>query len=282
MFESIGRSWNLIRASARIVREDKELMLFPVLSAVAGVVVLATFLVPLVASGTFERLGRGGSGEGLFYVWMFLLYLVLYFVVIFFNTALIGAAMIRLDGGNPTVRDGLSIATSRIGSIFGYAVISATVGVLLNMLEERLGVVGRFVVALIGTAWSVATFLVVPVLVTRDIGPLAAVKESAGLLRRTWGENLAGGATVGLVFGLVSVALGLLGFGLAGVLFSGGSTGAGVFVAVVTVLALVGIAVVQSALTGVFAAALYRYAMTGQAPDAFGGEAMASAFTHRR
>ena len=81
-----------------------------------------------------------------------------YFVAIFFNTALVGAAMIRMDGGNPTLRDGLAIARSRVGRIFGYAVIAATVGLLLQALEQRVGWVGRFVIKLIGVTWTLATF----------------------------------------------------------------------------------------------------------------------------
>jgi len=108
--------------------------------------------------------------------------------------------MIRLDGGNPTLRDGLAIAWSRVGRIFGYAVVAATVGLLLRALEERVGWVGQLVIRLVGVAWTVATFLVVPVLVTRDVGPVGAVKESASLLRATWGENLIGTVGLGLAF----------------------------------------------------------------------------------
>lgn len=281
MFASIERSWTLVKAAGRIARQDKELMILPVLSGLACIAVVATFLLPLFGIGLFERMGRGGSVEGFFYAWLFVLYIALYFVVIFFNCALVGAAMIRLDGGVPTVKDGLAIAGSRVGTIFGYAVVSATIGIILNMLEERLGVIGRIVVSLIGAAWSVATFLVVPILVTRDVGPIAAVRESTALLRRSWGENLVGNAAVGLVFALIGVAIGLLGFGVAFALFSGGAVLLAFLVGGLTALGLVALGIIQAALTGIFSAALYRYATTGEAPAAFGDEALRGAFRRK-
>ena len=103
-----------------------------------------------------------------------LFYVVSYFITLFFSTALVGAAMIRMDGGNPTLSDGLRIAWQRKGRIFGYACIAATVGLLLRMIEERVGWVGRIVVKLIGVGWTLATFLVVPIIVTRDVGPVGS------------------------------------------------------------------------------------------------------------
>ena len=133
-------------------------------------------------------------------VFLFLFYLVQYFIIFFFNSALVGAAMIRLDGGDPTVRDGLRIASSKIVPIIGYAAIAATVGLILRIIEERAGFIGRWIAGLFGLAFTVATFLTVPILVTRDVGPVEAVKESAVLLKKTWGENIIGNAGMGLVF----------------------------------------------------------------------------------
>src|SRR5690606_18457675 len=132
---------------------------------------------------------------------------VQYFVIFFFNTALVGAAMIRLDGGDPTVSDGLRIARGKWATILGYAAIAATVGMLLRALEQRAGVVGRIVSGLIGAAWAVAPDLTVPVLGARDVGPIEAVKESASLLKATWGENIIGNGGIGLVFTIANVVL---------------------------------------------------------------------------
>src|SRR5262245_12419203 len=211
MFERFSRSWALIKASGAVLKQDKELLVFPFLAAVATLLVAASFLVPLFVAGAFDR-PAGESPETASLVILFLFYLTQYFVIFFFNSALVGAAMIRLDGGDPTVRDGLRIATSRIVQILGYAAIAATVGLILRIIEERAGFIGRWIAGLLGLAFTVATFLTVPILVSRDIGPMDAVKESATLLKKTWGENIIGNAGMGLVFFVFY--LGAIGIGL--------------------------------------------------------------------
>lgn len=274
MFDKISRSWTLVKASAAVLRSDKELLLFPVISSIATVLVAATFLVPAMGLRLFE----GGNIGVLGAVVGFAFYLCQYFVIFFFNTALVGAAMIRLEGGDPTVADGLRIARSKAGVILGYAAIAATVGLLLKMISERSGVIGRIVIGLLGTAWTLASFLVVPVLVSRDVGPIDAIKESTLLLKRTWGENVAGNVGIGLAFGLLTalvvVAVVLLVIGAGSV----GGIKLAVAVGVVGALAIALVAVIQAALAGIYSAAVYRFAMDGQAPVGFAGPQLQAAF----
>jgi hypothetical protein len=255
-----SRSLELARASWSVVRADKELMLLPVLSVIALVVVVGSFAVPVaVLGGLLDGTAPAEPGP-VEWVVALVFYVVSYFIGIFFNTALVGAALIRMDGGNPTVGDGLRIAWQRVGRIFGYACVAATVGLLLRAIEERVGWVGRLVVKLVGVGWALASFLVVPVLVTRDVGPVEAVKESAGLLRQTWGENIIGNVGLGLVFAaayfvVVGAFVGLL--VLAAQLDAPALAAIVVLAGVVTVLV---VAALQATMQGVYAAALYRYA----------------------
>jgi hypothetical protein len=274
MFDRISRSWTLVKASAAVLRSDKELLLVPVISAIATLLVAASFAVPVIGLRLFE----GGEIGVLGAVVGFLFYLCQYFVIFFFNTALVGAAMIRLEGGDPTVADGLRIARSKVGVILGYAAIAATVGLLLRAASERAGVFGRILIGLLGMAWTVGTFLVVPVLVTRDVGPIDAVKESMTLLKRTWGENVAGNVGIGLAFGLLT---GLVVVASIAMVFGAAALGGGklALVAIIlAVMAIAGVAVVQAALSGVYAAAVYRYAVDGQAPAGFAGPQLQAAF----
>ncbi len=274
MFEKFSHSWELVKSSAAVLSSDKELLIFPLLSAICSVIVAASFFVPAVLSGLFNP----DDPSPVFYVLLFAFYVVQYFVIIFFNSALIGAAMIRLDGGDPTVADGFNIARSKLPAILGYAVIAATVGVILRAVQERSDVLGRIVVGMIGLGWTVVTFLVVPVLVSQDIGPIDALKRSGELLKKTWGQNLIGTGGIGLVFGLIMVALMVLGGGLVMAAVSSGSG-----VVMVTTVGLVGLALlltvlIQAALQGVYAAALYRFATSGEAGGAFGTELLEGAF----
>jgi hypothetical protein len=278
MFEKFSRSWALVKASAAILRADKELLVLPLMSSIAVLLVMASFIAPALGFGWLQALDEGDGLSPAMMAWTFAFYISQYFVMFFFNTALVGAAMIRLDGGDPTVRDGLRIAASRVGAIFGYAVIAATVGLLLQILEQRAGFLGRMVVGLIGVAWTAVTFLTVPVLVARGVGPIDAVKESAGLLRRTWGENLIGAGGIGLVFGLLVTLAILLGVAATVAAVASGSVVLVGVVAAGAVLMVIAIGLLQAALSGIYSAALYRYAVNGDAPQGFDGMLLQGAF----
>jgi hypothetical protein len=281
MFERFSRSWELIKASGAVLRQDRELLLFPFFSAIATLVVSASFILPLVMTGAFEQAAARQADAPLM-VFAFLFYLVQYFIIFFFNSALVGAAMIRLDGGDPTVRDGLRVAGSRLVQIVGYAAIAATIGLILRIIEERTGFIGRWIAGLLGVAFTVATFLTVPILVSREIGPMEAVKESAALLKKTWGENIIGNAGMGLVFGLFHLCV--VGIGLVfvfGVVQTGSPTLIALILAIV-VLAVIGLALVQAALQGVYSAALYRYATDGNVGESFSSALLGEAFRPKR
>ena len=273
MFDKFARSWELVKASAEVLRSDKELLLFPVISGAATLVVLATFLVPVFALRIFENgFGVGGAVIG------FLFYFCQYSVIIFCNCALVGAAMIRLDGGDPTLRDGFDAARARLPAILGYAAIAATVGVLLQSLKSR---DNNFIVRLIGSglgaAWTLAAFLVVPVLVSRNVGPIDALKQSVSLLKRTWGENAIGNVGIGAAFGLITFAVAALGAVLAFAAWQA-SAALAVLVAVVFVIAVLLLGVYQAALSGIYSAVLYRYAVSHETPAAFQGGLLDHAF----
>ncbi|TWG86599.1 hypothetical protein L599_007100000060 [Luteimonas sp. J16] len=272
MFDKVSRSWELVKASASVLRSDKELMLFPVISGLVTLVVAATFLVPAIALKLFANgVGVGGVLLG------FLFYFVQYSIIIFFNCALVGAAMIRLDGGDPTLADGLRAARARLPSILGYAAIAATVGVLLQGLKNRDNFLVRIMAGALGAAWTLATFLVVPVLVSRDVGPIDALKQSVALLKRTWGENAVGQVGIGAAFAVVSIGMLVLGLALMG-LAAQVSVALGVAVLVLFVVALLLVGVYQAALSGIYSAVLYRYAVSHETPDAFRGADLEHAF----
>ena len=278
MFERLSRSWGLIKASAGVLAKDKELLVFPFLSAICTLIVGAAFVLPMIGLGALDGIRSGGGMSLATYVLAFLFYLVQYFVIFFFNSALVGAAMIRLDGGDPTLRDGLRIAAGKALPILGYAAIAATVGMVLRALQERSGLIGKLVSGALGVAWTLASFLVVPVLVTRNIGPIGAVKESAQLLKKTWGENLIGQGGVGLVFGLLFFVLALVGVAA---IVAAALTGSGTLIVLVVALVIAALllaALIQAALAGIYSAALYRYAVGEGGSEGFDAQLLGQAF----
>lgn len=286
MFERFARSWELAKASAAVLRSDRELLILPIVAGICALIVSAAFIVPAFVTGILGDVtgtGQEGPESVALYVWLFVFYVVQYFVILFFNTALVGAALERLRGGDPTLGSAIALAASRIGAIAGYAVIAATVGVVLRFIGERLGPIGRIVEGVLGVAWTVTTFLVVPVIAARGLGPIAAVKESASLLRRSWGENIIGSAGIGLVFGLMIFAIAIVGFGLTGVLVADRDMALiGWAIAAVTVVALCIVWVYAAALGAVYSAAVYSFATSGTAPRGFDPGLLSAAFRAKK
>jgi uncharacterized protein DUF6159 len=278
MFDRISRSWSLVKASATVLSQDKELLLFPLMSLAAVVVVALCFAAPAIGLGLLDGISHGrGFSSGL-YALAFLFYFSQYFVAFFFNTALVGAAMMRLDGGNPTLGDGIRIATSKVGAIAGYALIAATVGIILRAIQERVGFIGRIIVGMLGVGWTIATFLVVPVLVARDTGPIEAIRESATLLKKTWGENVIGQVGIAASFGFIYLAVVLGTLALVALAVIAHSIALVVTAIAVMVLALGAAALVQSALSGIYEAALYHFATTGEGTSGFDSGSLRLAF----
>jgi len=277
MFAKIQNSWTLIKASAAVLRADKELIVFPIVSAIGVLVVTASFALPAILAGFLDALLEGHA-QIFGFVVGFLFYVVQYTVIIFANSALVGAAMIRLRGGDPTVGDGFRIALKHIGAILVYALISATVGMVLRWLSERGKTVGQIVSSIVGLAWNLATYLVVPVLVVEGVGPVEAIKRSAHLLKKTWGEQIVGNFSIGLIFVLLAVLVALLGIPVFILVASTHSLVLIALTALLFVLVFVFMGLISSTLSGIYVAAVYRYAAEGEAGGFFSEEMVREAF----
>ena len=272
--------WALARESWRLLALDKELLVFPLLSGIASFLVIATFFGGAWASGMLERDRHVNEVAG--WVLLFLYYFANYFVIVFFNSALVACAMTRFRGGEPTVRDGLAAARERLPHIVAWAALAATVGTVLRVIEERVGFVGKIVIAILGAVWTIATYFVVPVLVVEDLGPLDAAQRSAEIMKKAWGESLVSNIGIGLVVTvvtfLVAVPTGLVFLALA-------VKTASIAVAVVGVLVVLAIfvasALIGSALSSITLCALYLFATEGKVPQAFASSGLQHAFASR-
>lgn len=268
MLERISYTMGLMRSSWDVLKKDKELLFFPLLSSICCLLVLASFALPLWGTGYWQPPAQDASlgTEIGYYSVLFAFYFVNYFVVVFFNSAIIACAVKRMQGGDPTVRDGLRAAAARWHLIVGWALISATVSTVLRIIEDRSSWVASIVAGLLGMAWSVVTFLAVPVMVVEQTGPVDTFKRSASLLRDTWGQQIVGRFGFGLVFtllalpGIIPVAVGGIAGGMVGAIIGGA----------ITLIYLLALGLVQSVLHAVFQAAVYLYAREGQAPVEFG------------
>jgi hypothetical protein len=260
---TLDRTWSLYKHSFDILSADAEIVFFPVFSAISAILVTAGFFFPLFQSGALREFGhRNPSGD--IYAILFAWYYLNYLVIIFFNSALVGCANIRLSGGDPTMRDGLRIAVRHLGKIACWAFVAATVGVILDSLKNMGNkFIGRLLAGGLGLAWTLITYLIVPVIILEDRTIYDSIERSADLFRKRWGEQIAGNFGFGLLNLLLllpALAIGLLLFRLDPAL------------SIITVVCyFIILSAISSAIKGIFTVVLYRYASTGELPNGFSG-----------
>jgi len=257
-------TWTLIARSFAVLRKDKKLVLFPILSALGAIAVTVPYFWAFTGAAPWRPSDVHWSGP-VAWLWLFLWYCTSSFVMIFFNCAMAACAQVRFSGGEPAIGDGMRQAGQRAGTILLWAVVTSTVGVLIRMIEERAGWVVRIAAALSGLAWALATYLIVPVLVLEDRNVMDSIRRSSELFKRTWGEQMVAGlhfmwlillfAIPGIVLGVVWLPVGILYF-------------------VMMVAAM-------TAAREIFVVALYRYAVTGEAPGGYSRESLDGAFRGR-
>jgi Family of unknown function (DUF6159) len=273
----ITRTWSLMSECWQVLKQGKGLLVFPLISGICCLVLMASFAIPLYLTGAWQPPAHDATTQRqvAYYGMLFAFYFCTYFAVVFFNAAMVACAAIRMGGGDPTIGDGLRAAASRLPVIAGWALVSATVGLILRIIEDRSEKFGQFVAGLLGMAWTITSFLVVPILVVENKNPFAALKDSTVLLKKTWGEQVVSNFSFGMIFFLLAIP--------AFVLFMlGVFAGSGVVLALcagLAVIYLIVLALVQSALQAIFQTALYLYARDGRVPDGFQGEMLQGALT---
>ena len=293
---SFARSWQLAKEAAGVLMADKELIFFPILSACISfiaVIILASILVAVGlfipgAADALSQAGNNGDGNGSTVggvIVLFIFYLVSSFIVTYFTSGLVGAAIIRLRGGDPSFGDGIRIANQHVGPIFVFAIMAATVGVISSLLRgnaRNRSLVGSILAGLTEMAWNIASFLAIPIIVSQPVSAFEAVKQSTLMLKKTWGEQLIGSAGIGVVFVIPFILLVIGGiFGVIALANAGWGTAALVLMVLVIVL-IVLLAIVQTALTGIYKAAIYLYAAEDVETPAFDPVLVRTAFQAAR
>lgn len=286
MFGNISHTWELMGRSWQVLMKEKGLLIFPLISGICCLLVCASFIVPSIVNETWMPPEAAAAEEGqpvstqeqvLYYAKLFSFYFCNYLVIIFFNSAIVGCAALRIQGQDPTIGDGFRMAAVRFPSIIGWALVSATVGLILRLIEDKNEKIGRFITALLGTAWTLMTFLVLPVLVIEGTGALSAVKRSTQLFKKTWGAQIGANFSFGFLFFLLflpAIAIVVLGF------LSQNQVLLWIAIGVAVVYMIV-LSLIQSCLQVIFQTALYFYADTGSAPQGFDSHLLRDAVTQK-
>lgn len=252
--------WGLAMDSVGVLRDEPELAAFPFVAGVAGLVYLALLF------GVVTVAGVHGAGT---YVVLFALYFGTTFVASFFTAGLVHETREAFEGRDPSVRSGLDAAWANVGTLLAWALVSASVGVVVRAVENRSGIVGDLLAGLFSVAWSILTYFVVPVIVFEDVGIADAISRSGTTFKETWGETAGAGFGVGLVT-VLFVGLAVLVTAVLFVAASSVGSAVGVGGALAVGVVLVVLAYLASVTLGAIArTALYVYATEGKTPDKF-------------
>lgn len=274
IFDRFANGWTIAKTSFKVLNANKQLLVFPLLSGISLMLILGSFIAVILAGAGWHisnaDVGNKAAGYGL----LFVFYVVNYFIVVFFNMALIHCVKIYFDGGEVNVRDGIRFSLSRLGVIFSWSLLAATVGLILKVIQENVGSLGKFITGIIGVVWSIATFFVVPVLAYEKLGPADAFKRSAQLVREKWGESLAAGFSFGLIHFLAIVALAIPAFIIGALIHPI----AGIVAALAGIFLL---SAIFSALRSIFVSAVYNN-ITGNPDEHFNQQLVDDLFTEKR
>lgn len=271
------RSWEITKITIDVIKKDKELILFPIIGGIFSLLFLLAMLFPFILDEFVPE--RSIS----ILIIVFIIYFGLFFIATFFNVCTVYTIKSRFDGKNATFWESINFAFSRIGIIISWSMISATVGLLLRLLEdmaERMGETGKIlmkiIISVIGLAWSLVSAFVIPGMIYKNVGPIKALKEATNTFKKTWGESLIryyglGIAQfilllLGLIFTILSIFLTLNIPVLPWIFLSIG------------ILYIIGVIVFFSIANSVFNTALYVYATTGKAPKGYKEDILKHAF----
>lgn len=279
----IGRfraSFILMKESAGLLKKDKEIMIFPALSAIFSIIFFAIIFIVFFFTAlhgditVFNKDSQVTVSLGAEIVFGFIFYFISFFIIIFFQAGIVTIINGRLKSQDLTFSDGLRNAFKHIGKIAVWALLAATVGMILRAISERSKLLGKIVIFFIGAAWSILTFFIAPILITEELSIKDSLKKSAEIIKKTWGESV----IVGVGFGLIFMMLFLLGFLIFIASLFTASSVIIISAAVLLVLYLIILLIISSTLDTVFKTVLYQYANNGIVPAGFSEEILRAAF----
>lgn len=274
IFDRFSNGWTIAKTSFKVLRANKQLIVFPLLSGISLMLILGSFITVILANAGWHISNLDVENKAAGYGLLFIFYVVNYFIVVFFNMALMHCVKIYFEGGEVNVGDGIRFSLSRLGVIFSWSLLAATVGLILKVIQENVGTLGKFITGIIGIVWSIATFFVVPVLAYEKLGPVDAFKRSGQLVREKWGESLSAGFSFGLIHLLAVFALAVPAFIIGALIHPV----AGIFVALAGIFLL---SAVFSALRSIFISAVYNN-VTGNLEQHFDQQLVDGLFVEKR
>jgi hypothetical protein len=266
MMQRFRNTWSLMKSSFAVLQAEKKLLIFPVISALVTLLILASFIFPTLVldKGWIEDGIISDSTQWYHYLQLFGLYYACYFIMLFFNSATVASAVYVMRGGKPTIGGAINAVMSRLGPLAAWALIAATIGLILNIIENQSDKIGKIVTGLLGMSWTLVSFMVLPILIIENRGPVESLKTSISMLKSTWGEQILGHFSFGLIYFIMILPMFLVFF----LLMNLGET-AIILAIVFGVNYTLAAAAIQWVLQSIYMGALYMYARDHEIPDSF-------------
>lgn len=208
IFDRLSNGYKIAMNSFKVLKENKQLIIFPILSGISMILIMGSFATVLLARAGWNPDNLEEYNSVTYFLTLLLFYVVNYFIVVFFNMALVHCTRLYFRGEEVTIEKGLRFSLSRIGAIFSWALFAGTVGAILKIIQEESGWIGRIITGILGVVWSIATFFVVPVIAYENLGPIGAFKRSAGMMKQKWGESLGATFSFNLIYILAFIVVG--------------------------------------------------------------------------
>lgn len=266
MMQRFTNTWSLMKSSFAVLQAEKKLIIFPVISALVTLLILASFIFPMLVldKGWIEDGIISDSTQWYHYLQVFGLYYACYFIMLFFNSATVASAIYVMRGGKPTIGGAMNVVMSRLGPLAAWALIAATIGLILNIIENQSDKFGKIITGLLGMSWTLVSFMVLPILIIENRGPVESLKASISMLRGTWGEQILGHFSFGLIYFIMILPMFLVFY----LMMNLGET-AIILAIVFGVIYTLAAAAIQWVLQSIYMGALYMYARDHEIPDEF-------------
>jgi hypothetical protein len=259
-------TWSLMKSSFSVLMAERKLLVFPVISSMVTLLIMASFILPILVlnKGWIEESMATETYDWSHYVVMFAFYYVCYFIMLFFNSATVASAVYVMRGGKPTIGGAINVVMGRIGPLAAWALIAATIGLILNIIENQSDKIGKIIAGLLGMSWTLVSFMVLPILIIENRGPVESLKASINMLKGTWGEQILGHFSFGLIYFILILPMFVFLF----LLMNLGEV-AIILAIVIGVIYTLAVAALQWVLQSIYMGALYMYARDHEIPDGF-------------
>lgn len=278
--EVFSRSWEITKLCFGVIKEDKEILIFPILSSIISIIFIILMILPLILGHFLNQI--------LWYIVVFILYIGLFFIGTFFNVAVVNTAKKRFEGGNATFSESLGVAFSKIHLIFLWSIVAATVGLILKIIHDiarNIKGVGEIILSILerilGLVWSIATIFVLQAIVYENVGPFKAIKRSVEILKKTWGESLIKYIGFGFVEGLLIFFGIIVGIVLIVISAVSGSLILLFIMIIILIIYFTLVILIFGVASTVFNTALYVYAAQGKVPKGFSKDILSNSFKTR-